>query len=132
MATESLKVSEIVPAAPALIYEAWMDAKKHAAFTGAAAAVDPRPGGRFSAWDGYIEGTTLELEPGKRIVQAWRTTEFPPGSPDSRVLVLLEPAEGGTRITITHTEIPEGQGASYESGWKDYYFQPLLKYFSEP
>jgi hypothetical protein len=28
----------------------------------------PRVGGKFTAWDGYIEGITLEMEPDKRIV----------------------------------------------------------------
>jgi uncharacterized protein YndB with AHSA1/START domain len=131
MATDSLNLTADIPASPQAIYDAWMDAKKHAEFTGAAATGEPRAGGRFSAWDGYIEGTTLELEPGKRIVQAWRTTEFPPGSPDSRVEVNLEPTDGGTHITLLHTEIPEGQGASYESGWEEYYFQPLRDYFGD-
>ena len=26
-------------------------------------------------------------------------------------------------------EIPEGQGDSYRSGWDDYYFGPMKKYF---
>ena len=131
MPNESIRVSDVIPAPPDRIYRAWLDASEHSAFTGGEATVDPFPGGKFTAWDGYIEGTTLELEPGNRIVQAWRTTEFPPGSADSRLEVLLEPAEGGTRVTFIHTEIPEGQGASYESGWEEYYFGPMRKYFAQ-
>lgn len=110
------------------LFAAWMDSASHAAFTGAAAEIDPSPGGAFSAWDGYITGTTLAVEPPRRIVQAWRTTEFPDGSPDSRVELLFEPVEGGVRLTLTHSQIPEGQGPSYEQGWQDFYFAPLREY----
>ncbi len=75
-------------------------------------------------------GKTLELDPPRRIVQSWRTTEFPEEAPDSRLEIDLEEARGGTRITITQTEIPSGQGESYRQGWIDYYFTPMKKYFS--
>ena len=41
----------------------------------------------------------------------------------------LEPTEGGTRVTVGHTDIPEGQGESYEGGWNDFYFDPMERYF---
>jgi len=137
---ESFEVSAILPAQPEQVYRAWLDSAAHAAFTGSDAEVDARVGGRFTAWDGYIEGRTLELEPPPgilttvstrlRILQAWRTTEFPEGSPDSRLEVLLEKARGGTRITLRHSGIPAGQGAEYEKGWAEHYFNPMRRYFS--
>ncbi|MGZ6347392.1 MAG: SRPBCC domain-containing protein, partial [Anaerolineales bacterium] len=66
------------------IFRAWLSTDGHAAMTGSPAKVEPRVGGTFTAWDGYISGKTLELKPYTRIVQAWRTTEFPAESPDSR------------------------------------------------
>jgi len=44
--------------------------------------------------------------------------------------VLLEEASGGTRITLVHNEIPEGQGQQYKDGWRDFYFKPMKKYFA--
>jgi uncharacterized protein YndB with AHSA1/START domain len=87
---DSFRVSAVLPTSPQEVYDAWLDGDQHGAYTGAEAAIEPGIGGAFSAWDGYISGTTLELEPPGRIVQAWRTTEFPPGSPDSRLEILLE------------------------------------------
>ncbi len=127
---DSIKVSAKLAAGPDKVYRAWLDSDRHSAFTGGEATVDPRVGGKFTAWDGYIKGTTVVLEPSKRIVQKWRTTEFPEGSPDSNLEVLLEEAEGGSRITLTHTDIPDGQGREYKKGWQDYYFKPMKKYFS--
>ena len=121
-------VSDVLPAAPEAIYGAWLSSRDHGAMTGADAEIDPRPGGAFTAWDGYISGTTIELEPGRRIVQAWRTSEFDPADPDSRIEVLLEAADGGTRITLNHSNIPDGQ-PDYEQGWRDNYFDPMREYF---
>src|SRR5262249_5815439 len=100
-------VSAVIPASPERIYAAWLDSASHGAMTGGAAEIDPKVGGRHSAWNGYVSGETRELDPGKRIVQSWRSTQFPSESPDSLIVVLLEPEGEHTRITIAHTEIPE-------------------------
>jgi len=71
------KISAVIPAKPAVIYKAWLSTKGHTAMTGSSAKVNGKIGGKFTAWDGYIFGTTLELTPDQRIVQAWRTSEFP-------------------------------------------------------
>jgi uncharacterized protein YndB with AHSA1/START domain len=127
---ETIEVSTILPANPERIYRAWMDSREHAAFTGGAATIDPKIGGAYSAWDGYIQGITLALEPYHRIVQSWRSSDFPEGSADSRLEVLLEAAEAGTKLTLVHSEIPEGQGEDYRQGWVDNYFNPMEVYFS--
>jgi len=119
-----------LPASAEEIYEAWLSTNGHSQMTGSPAKVDGRVKGDFTAWDGYIQGTTLELQPYRRILQAWRTTDFPPGSADSRLEVLLEAVEGGVQITLHHSDIPAGQGEEYRQGWEDYYFQPMQAYFS--
>jgi activator of HSP90 ATPase len=71
----------------------------------------------------------LALDPPRRIVQAWRTTEFPDGAADSRLELTFSPSAGGTRLILRHTEIPEGQGISYAQGWIEHYFEPMQAYF---
>jgi uncharacterized protein YndB with AHSA1/START domain len=128
--SESFEVSTILPASPARIYRAWLNGDAHAAFIGANAEITPEVGARFSMWDGYIEGQNEELEPDRRIVQSWRTTEFPAESPDSRLAIVLEKVEGGTRLTLFHTGLPEGQGEQYRKGWEEHYFARMREYFS--
>ena len=99
--------------------------------TGSAARVSARKGGAFTAWDGYISGKTLELEPDTRIVQSWRTTDFDEASPDSHLEISFRKAKGGTRVTLKHTLIPSGQTEGYRQGWIDYYFAPMKAYFSK-
>ncbi len=124
-------LSAVLPTSPKAIYRAWLSSEEHAAMTGSPARVEAGLGGTFTAWDGYIWGKTLELEPNRRIVQAWRTSEFPEESPDSRVEILLEPVNGDTKITVVHTQIPEGQAESYKQGWEEFYFTPMRAYFSK-
>lgn len=125
------KLSAVIPAAPAEIYKAWLNTKGHTAMTGSTAKVDGRIGGKFTAWDGYIFGSTLELIPDQFIVQAWRTSEFPDEAPDSLVEISFKETKGGTKLTLTHSQIPEGQADSYRQGWEDFYFTPMQAYFSK-
>ena len=127
MASE-FTVSAIIPADPTAVYDAWLTSKSHAAMTGSPARVSGRPSGRFTAWDGYIEGKNLKLVSGARIVQAWRTTEFAETDSDSQIDVSVEKAPGGTKLTIHHTSIPGGQ-SDYKSGWSTCYFEPMKAYF---
>jgi activator of HSP90 ATPase len=131
MKSESLKVSAVIPAPPQAIYKAWLSGKEHSAMTGSAAKATAKVGGAFSAWDGYISGKNLELKSPSRILQSWRTTEFSPDAPDSHLEVLLEETKGGTKVTLIHTAIPQGQGASYRKGWISHYFTPMKQYFSQ-
>jgi uncharacterized protein YndB with AHSA1/START domain len=123
------EVSTTLPTTPQLIYAAWLNSAGHSAMTGAAATASDRVEGAFTAWDGYISGRNVQLEPGKRIVQAWRTVEFSDADPDSLVEILLAPHPEGTQITVRHSQLPP-HGAQYEQGWIDNYFEPMRRYFA--
>ena len=111
------------------IYKAWLSSAGHSAITGSPAKIDGTVDGDFVAWDGYIQGMFLELEENKRILQAWRTAEFPSEAEDSIVEILLEENHGKTKLTINHSNIPEGQADGYKTGWEDFYFKPMREYF---
>ena len=117
-----------LPASAEQIYKAWLSTNGHSQMTGSPAKVDGRVKGDFTAWDGYIWGTFLELRENKKIVQTWRTSEFPDEAEDSHVEVLLEENNGKTKITLIHTKLPEGQD-SYKQGWEDFYFKPMKAHF---
>jgi len=113
------------------IYKAWLSSAGHSAITGSPAKVDGTVDGDFAAWDGYIQGMFLELEENKRILQAWRTTEFPSEAEDSIVEILLDEDHGKTKLTLNHSNISEGQADDYKTGWEDFYFKPMREYFGE-
>ncbi len=122
---------EMFDAAPMDVYEALVDPAKHAAFTGSTATGEPLEGGEFTAWDGYIAGVHERLVPGARIVQLWRTSEFPKDHPSSRLEIELRPAEGKTRLRLTHSGVPKSQAKGYEKGWVERYWEPLRSYLRD-
>ena len=126
----SFEVSTLLSASPSEIYDAWLSSEGHAAMTGSPAVASSVVGEAFEAWDGYITGENLALEPGCRIVQSWRTTEFSSDEQDSLVEILLEPAFEHTRLILRHSNLPE-HGTQYEQGWEDAYFVPMRIYFGE-
>ncbi len=123
-------LSTILPATPQSIYRAWLDTRLHSAMTGGSASMSSQPGAKISAWDGYISGTNIELVPGERIVQTWRTTKFAETDPDSTITVHLLSTPEGTRLTLTHSNVPDGHSGYEQGGWQKFYFEPMRRYFS--
>lgn len=93
--------------------------------------MEPVAGTPWSAYGGGIHGWTLEAEPGVRLVLAWRAGNWPAGQ-YSLVRWDLEPVDGGTRATLTHTACPDGSQAHLESGWDANYWSKLSARFSGP
>jgi activator of HSP90 ATPase len=126
-------VSDVVPASPQEIYDAWLSNDGHAAITGGQPAqISAQEGAAFTVWNGYITGRNLRLEPPRRIVQTWRTTKFTPADPDSQIDVLLEPVPDGTRVTVRHSNVPDGHTSYRDGGWQRSYFDTMKAHFQRP
>jgi hypothetical protein len=111
------------------IYDGWLSSAGHAGITGGQLAqASAGVGDSFTAWDGYISGKNLLLEPERRIAQSWRTTEFAETDADSQIDLVLEPVAGGTKVTLHHSNNPDGH-MSYREGWEMYYFETMKEYF---
>ncbi len=122
---DSFEVSAEFEATPRDLYAAWLNADSHTAFTQGQAESDPVVGGAFSAWDGYITGRYLALQSGVEIVQAWRTSDFAAEDADSQLVLQFANAARGAKVTILHSNLPDGQGDRFRQGWQDFYFDPL-------
>ena len=115
---------------PKRVFTAWMDPREHATFTGGGlATIEPWTGGRFTAFEGEVHGIFLGVDAAARIVQTWRTPEFPPEARDSRLTVTFEAAPGGTRLRIQHADVPPKLLRKLQKGWESNYLKPLSKYF---
>ena len=127
---EKIRQTQFIPdAKPQEAYRAFLNAKIHTAFTGSKATGAGRVGAKFTAWDGYITGKTLQLKPGKKIVQEWRTTEFPSNYPSSRLELNFKAKKGATEIVMVHSKVPASQTSKYREGWVSAYWEPLRDYF---
>ncbi len=125
-----IKQKVTLDASPLEVYEAYTDPKKHAAFTGQDVKGAARVGGKLTAGDDYITAKYLELEKGKKVLQEWTTSEWPEGYPPS-ILELTMKAKGKkTELTMVHSKVPADQVDYYADGWKEWYWEPLKKYFA--
>jgi len=120
----TIRQSVTFKATPHAVYEALMDSRKHARFTGDAARISRRVGGKIMAYGGYITGTNLELSPDAKIVQAWHASDWPEGH-ISRVTFRLTRVKGGTRLTFTHSGVPDEQYEGIKQGWVESYWTPM-------
>lgn len=114
---------------PQKVYDAIMDEKIHSAFTGAKARIENRTGGKFSVWDGYADGMTLELIPGQKIVQTWHAADW---GDDifSTVTFLFAPDPKGTRMTFTQENVPPDHFDEIDRGWYENYWDLMQTFFN--
>ncbi len=117
-------------ASPDRVYSALTDGRQFAAFSGAPADNHGDAGGAFSGFGGHIVGRNVELEPGRRVVQAWRAASWSPGV-YSIARFELNPAGSGTRLVFDQAGFPEGEGVHLEQGWHKMYWEPLRKYLGQ-
>ncbi|MGZ8436007.1 MAG: SRPBCC domain-containing protein, partial [Candidatus Binatia bacterium] len=66
-----------LPAPADRLFDMYLDAAEHAAFTGLPVTIEPHSGGVFRAFDGMISGTILHVQPQSLIVQTWRSARDP-------------------------------------------------------
>jgi activator of HSP90 ATPase len=116
---------------PKQVYEAYIDPKKHSTFTGSKATGKPVVGGKFTAWDGYIFGKYIELDGEKRVVQDWTTTDWQEGYPASKLELTFSKVPQGTEIIMMHSNVPKSQADEIKQGWKEFYWDPLKRYFNK-
>jgi activator of HSP90 ATPase len=111
------------------IYEALLDSKQFAAFTGMPAEIDRAAGGAFSIFGGLVTGRNVELVADERIVQAWRPADW-----DAGVFTLvkfeLKDWASQTKLVLDHTGFPEGNFRHLDIGWYLRYWEPLRKFLA--
>ncbi len=126
MKTKTIKQTVVIDASPHDIFETLLDSSKHAALADSSAVIDRSVGGSFNIYDGYITGTNLELEQDTKIVQLWRAEEDCwPKEHFSRLRIILEKTDGGTKLEFTQEDVPEECYDDIYKGWYDFYWNPL-------
>jgi activator of HSP90 ATPase len=116
-------------ATPEEVYDLLMDSKKHSEFTKEQAKMSAKVGGIFSAYNGYITGKNIKLEPGKLIIQSWHAADWAEGH-QSTVVYALQKIKTGTKLSFSHTDVPREHFEDIKQGWIDNYWIPMKKYFA--
>lgn len=120
-----------ISASPETVWKYWTDSQRICDWWGAAAELDPRPGGlcRVEMEEGPVMlGEYLEVVPYERLVFSfgWVPTEGAPtiAPGQSRVEITLVDDAGDTLMTLRHSGIPDRYAEIHTSGWSR--FLPLL------
>jgi activator of HSP90 ATPase len=119
-----------VDADRARVYHALTDAEEFGKVTGGAVTLSAEAGSAFSLFGDHITGRNVELEPDRRLVQAWRAASWPEGSYS---LVHFQLEDGGdhvTRLVLDHTSFPEDAYDHLAAGWDTMYWEPLKRHLS--
>src|SRR3989338_10768338 len=105
---KTIKQTTNFKATPHEVFELLMDSKKHSNFTGNKAIISRKVGGKFSAYDGGLNGKNLEIVKDKKIVQAWRCEEE--GWSEgyySKAKFLLKKTKNGTKLEFIQIGVPD-------------------------
>ena len=120
-----------ISARPETVWRYWTDPERMCDWWGAAAELDPRPGGACVVemdGGGTMRGEFVELVPHERIVFSfgWALSagdpDIPPGS--SPVEVTLTDDGGATILTLRHSGLPAAAADDHDRGWNEHL--PLL------
>ena len=126
--TETIHQEISISASPDRILKVLTGGSEFSAATGGApASIDSTEGGSFSCFGGMIHGRTIEIVPGRRLVQAWRVKTWEPGV-YSIARFDLRGEGSGTLIVLDHTAFPASEQEHLSTGWHTNYWDPLRKY----
>ena len=113
-----------INASPEHVFSFFTSSERWSEWQGRATTIEPMVGGvyRMTAPNGGVaSGVVLELIPHRLIVFTWGWEDHPtvpPGS--STVRIELEPAEGKTIVTLTHSGLPSDETGLHRMGWDHY------------
>jgi uncharacterized protein YndB with AHSA1/START domain len=121
-------LERIFPVPPSAVFRAWTDPDSLRVFmcagdsTAAVVDADVRVGGRFrivmrdAERDVEHTGEYRTVDPPRRLVFTWYSPFTGPGG--SLVTIELSPHAGGTRLVLTHEQLPSDEVAGgHERGW---------------
>ena len=120
MNADPITASVLVDAEPEDVYEFFIRPESMVLWMGQQAHLDPRPGGRFAVdIDGsLVRGRFVEVDAPHLIIVTWGfagSAVLPPGT--STVEVRFTSEGTGTRVEITHRDLPGDQPTGHAQGW---------------
>jgi activator of HSP90 ATPase len=116
-------------ASPTDVYEMLMDSAKHESLSGEKARISREVGGAFEAWGDHLSGFNLVLQPGRKIVQAWRARDWWPDHYSVATFELTARDGGGTELRFTQVGVPPHRFDGHNRGWIETYWKPMQEIF---
>jgi uncharacterized protein YndB with AHSA1/START domain len=117
-------VERRVAAPPERVFAYFTDSAKWTAWQGTEAEIELRPGASWRVnvtGDGFASGQVVEVIPNRRVVFTWGWEQNSPVLPGSTTVTIdLVPDGDGTRIRLTHSDLPSDQVELHRAGWEHY------------
>ena len=124
-----IQQSVVLPAPAESLFEMYLDAQAHAAFTGFPVAIGAEPGAAFHAFNKQISGQILAIVRPQLIVQSWRSVKFNEADPDSTLILTFTPEPNNHgRIDLVHLDVPDHDFQGVTDGWQTHYWKPWQTY----
>ena len=125
MTTEPIVKEIYIDAPPSVVFKFLTDPKKMTRWMGIRAEIDPRPGGMYRVEPNgrdVIRGEYLEVVADSRVVFTWgfEGGGYKVQAGSSRVEIDLTPEGKGTRLRLTHRELPPEAREGHDAGWGHY------------
>jgi uncharacterized protein YndB with AHSA1/START domain len=122
-ADSRLQVQTFIAARPATVFRFLSDPVRFRAWMGNEADLGGDGGLRVTYPNGEVaEGRVLELVADTRLVFSYGYRNNPVMGPGTTtVRIELFPEDGGTRVVLTHENLPDAKGArDHQGGWRHY------------
>jgi len=126
---EDIVQTELIRAPIVTVFRAMTDARIIDEWGGGPARVQARVGGKYSLWDGEMNGTIKEIEFPHLLIFTWREEVWDKDISDTLVRWSLEEHERGTRLYVNHSGLPGRRIREiHNDGWGEYFLGPLKAY----
>lgn len=110
------------------IYKALTDVQMASAFTNGPAKIEAKKNGKFELFGGNVHGEFTELVPNKKIVQRWRSKQWPAGH-FSIVTLDIDQQQDHTVIRLKQTDVPQSEAEGTRENWERFYWESIKRTF---
>ena len=132
MKTLQCTLTVTLKASPEAVFDLLTASKKIPLWCGGQkGGVQSKVGGKFSMFDGWVNGSVLAFERGKRLSYTWMPGDWPESTTPSIVTYAFSKSSKGTKIALVHFGFPnQKEMKGHKSGWTEYVFDPLKTFLS--
>lgn len=129
--TATIEQTQFFPAKRSKVYDQIVQPTRYIEYERPRRKGKPFVGAECTALGGCISVKHVALARPRGFVVEWRTDDWPEGYPPSRIELQFAAKDGGTEVTMVHSQLPAPEADAYRQGWVDFCWEPLRDYFDE-
>ncbi len=124
-----ITMSATVNARPSDVFDALTNSEKIRKWSGQKGTVEATIGGKFEMFDGWVKGKVLAYHRGKNVSYTWHAADWDKDVKPSIVKFRLSPTKTGTKISLSHSGLPDEKSRKeHAGGWTEFVFDPLKEF----